>query len=159
MNLLNALLFYIIILMNIFLIKSQRFTLFFISWICSSFKWNIISSIIASDFNAIIKSWTIKLMIWIKQNIKFCILFQMYSRRFKTFFQFIFQNFIIVNIINNNFKKLFSDFITIQKFYKFLYHISICIFYFKRNKFNELFLKLKWSINSIYQHFKINYFL
>ena len=58
------------------------------------------------------------------------------------FVQFVFYNFVIANIINNHFKKLFSDFITIRKLYKFLHHISICIFHFKKNKLNKLFLKV-----------------
>ncbi len=72
--LINALLFCIIIRSNIFLITTDNSLLVSIFCTCSFFNWAITLSVIVFNSRAWIKSWIIRLMMWVKQLMKFCVL-------------------------------------------------------------------------------------
>ncbi len=105
--LINALLFCIIIRSNIFLITTNNSLLVSISCICSFFNWAITLSAIIFDSRVWIKSWVIRLMMWVKQLIKFCVLFHWNLQWFMIFSSFSFKILLLLALLITISKSLF----------------------------------------------------
>ncbi len=105
--LINVLLFCIIIQSNIFLITTDNSLLVSISCICSFFNWAITLSTIVFDSRAWIKSWVIRLMMWIKQLMKFCVLSHWNSQQLMIFSSFSFKILLLLALLITILKSLF----------------------------------------------------
>ncbi len=105
--LINALLFCIIIRSNIFLIKTDNSLLVLISCTWSFFNWAITLSIIVFDSRAWIKSWVIRLMMWVKQLMKFCVLSHWNLQWFMIFSSFSFKILLLLALLITILKSLF----------------------------------------------------
>ena len=105
--LINALLFCIIIWSNIFLITTDKSLLISISYICSFSNCIITLFAIAFNSKAWIKSWVTRLMMWVKQLMKFCVLFHRNSRRLMIFSSFSFKILLLLALLITISKSLF----------------------------------------------------
>ena len=105
--LINALLFCIIIQSNIFLITTDNSLLVSISCTCLFSNWAITLSAIVFDSRAWIKSWVTRLMMWVKQLMKFCVLFHWNSRWLMIFLSFSFKILLLLALLITILKSLF----------------------------------------------------